>query len=192
MKLSILIVALALTSAANANPVEQKPVPVDSLPAAMTTRFNVDQPRSENNKFDLWCKDYNGKSIYSRRAECHNFDLDIPWMSVSSFRLAGHEWECGITKIWRLVKGRSYRLELRCAGLAEFWDERAVISLSADGKILFWKFEWRSKYRDEKSEDITYQPSLPIDEIKTIERLRRADEDQKKTQDRFPSIGERR
>jgi hypothetical protein len=162
------VAALALTSAAGA----VTPVQVDSLPAAMVTYFNVDRPISEINKFDLWCKDYNGREIFSRRAECHNFDLSIPWMSINHFRIVGHEWECYITKIWRLVKGRSYRLELRCAGPFEFWDERAVISLSADGMMLFWKNEWRSKYRDEKSEDIVYE-TPDYDPSKTIERLRK-------------------
>ena len=51
------------------------------------------------------------------------------------------------------AKGRTYRLDLRCAGLAEFWEERVVLSLSADKKTLYSKSEWQSKIREEKSED---------------------------------------
>ena len=74
-------------------------------------------------------------------------------MSITVLQQSGHEWSWSVKQIWRLVKGRTYRTDLRCSGLAEFWDERAILSLSADKKTLYRKTEWRSKERVEKSED---------------------------------------
>jgi hypothetical protein len=124
------------------------PVPVDVLPTAMVTNYE----EGNGHEYDLWC--YNDKIKAYRRKDCRDeHGFSDSWMSLNSFEHSGHEWSCVVKQIWRLAKGRTYRLDLRCGGMAEFWDERVVISLSADKKTLYFKSEWQSKTREEKSED---------------------------------------
>jgi hypothetical protein len=128
------------------------PVPVDVLPTAMTTYFKIDAAEDESNKYDLWC--YVEKIKAYRRKDCRDeHSFSDSWMSVDGLQHNGHEWTCVVKQIWRLVKGHAYRLNMRCVGMAEFWDERVVLTLSADKKTLYVKSEWQSKAREEKSED---------------------------------------
>jgi hypothetical protein len=127
-------------------------VPVDVLPSATTTLYKVDGAKDESNKYDLWC--YIDKIKAYRREGCRDeHGVSDGWMSVDDLQQSGHDLACSVKRIWRLVKGRTYRIDLRCSGLAEFWDERVVLSLSADKNTLHSKSEWRSKTRVEKSED---------------------------------------
>jgi hypothetical protein len=128
------------------------PVPVDVLPTAMVTYYKGDgTDGTVGREYDLWC--YIDKIKAYRRKDCRVDGFTDSWMSIDAFEHSGHEWSCVVKQIWRLTKGRSYRLDLRCSGLAEFWEERVVLTLSADKKTLYTKSEWRSKEREEKSED---------------------------------------
>jgi hypothetical protein len=140
---------LALTSGAHA----ASPVPIDVLPTAMITQYREGlPPEAIGSKYDLWC--YIDKIKAYRRKDCRDdYGFSDSWMSIDSLEHSGHEWSCVVKQIWRLVKGRTYRLDLRCSGLAEFWEERVVLSLSADKKTLYTESEWQSKVRPEKSED---------------------------------------
>jgi hypothetical protein len=140
---AMLLLAVAPAGAAT-------PVPVDVLPSAMVTSYMMEG--GEGDKKDLWC--YNDKIKAYRRGSCQTeYGLSDGWMSVGVLQHEGHEWACSVKQIWRLVKGRAYRLDMRCGGEALFWDQRVVLTLSADKKTLYVKSEWRTKDREETSED---------------------------------------
>jgi hypothetical protein len=128
------------------------PIPVDLLPSAMLTSYRVGEAEGEDNKYDLWC--YIDRIKAYRRKDCRDeHGFTDGWMSIDVLQHNGHEWSCSVKQIWRLAKGRAYRLDMRCAGEALFWDQRVVLTLSADKKTLYVKSEWRTKDREETSED---------------------------------------
>jgi hypothetical protein len=146
-----LLLAAALVAFA-APAMAAPPVPVDVLPTTMVTLYHEGlPPEAIGSTYDLWC--YIEEIKAYRRKDCRIDGFSDSWMSLDGQKYEGHEWSCVVKQIWRLAKGRTYRLDLRCAGLAEFWEERVVLSLSADKKTLYSKSEWQSKIREEKSED---------------------------------------
>ena len=148
-----LLIAAAVGLAVTAPAYAASPVPVDLLPSAMLTNYKAEEVEDENNKYDLWC--YIDKIKAYRRKDCRENGFSDSWMHLDGWEFEGHEWHCVAKQIWRITKGRTYRLDLRCSGLAVFYEERVVLSLSADKKTLYVKREWTSKDRDEQpgSED---------------------------------------
>jgi hypothetical protein len=109
--------------------------------------YRLPQQLPSQSMCDRWC--YIDSIKAYRRGDC----LDGEWMSVDEHQQRGHEWGCSVKQIWRLIKGRTYRIDLKCEELEQYWDERTILSLSTDKKILYSKSERRSKLRNSKSED---------------------------------------
>jgi hypothetical protein len=100
-----------------------------------------------NSMMGSWCylKEHGRISVFQRK-DCHDSD---GWLDVTGFRFDGHELICNVNKILRLARGKTYRLEMKCAGEGVLWSERTIVHIK--GEHLWVRTEWKSKERVEES-----------------------------------------
>ena len=103
-----------------------------------------------------WCyqKRVNNTAIYLKgkcEDEKDNSPLPENTITVGAMRVDGWEFQCNVTRITEIVRGKAYTLERFCGYLGTFANDRTNFNLSSDHKFLFLKTEWESKERVEKN-----------------------------------------